>query len=60
MNTSEDQLLLAEEVAEMLRIPKAQVYRLAKSNRITKVSISERCTRYSENSVLRFINSVSQ
>lgn len=56
----EDQLMLVEEVAEMLRIPKAQVYRLAKSSRIATVKISERCTRYSRNSVIEFVNAVTK
>lgn len=57
---SEDQLMLIEEVAEMLRIPKAQVYRLAKTNRIAAVKISERCTRIRKSSVLKFVSEATK
>lgn len=59
-NVVEDQLLIIEEVAEMLRIPKAHVYRLARNNTIATIKISQRCTRYSKNSVLGFINTASK
>lgn len=60
MSTAQDQLLIIEEVAEMLRIPKNQVYKLARNHTITSIKISERCTRYSKNSVLELINSATQ
>jgi excisionase family DNA binding protein len=51
----ENRLLVADEVAEILRVDKQRVYELVRSRRIPVIRIGERQYRFSADAVMRWI-----
>lgn len=52
----EKQILVAEEVAEMLRIDKQRVYELVRTNQIPYIRLGERQYRFSAQAIENFLH----
>jgi excisionase family DNA binding protein len=50
------QILVADEVAELLRVDKQRVYELARSNQIPVIRLGERQYRFSAQAIEQFMN----
>ena len=50
-----DEILVADEVAEMLRVEKQRVYELARTGRIPMIRLGERQYRFSRRAIERFL-----
>lgn len=50
------QILVAEEVAELLRVDKQRVYELARTNQIPVIRLGERQYRFSAQAIEEFLN----
>lgn len=52
----EKQILVAEEVAELLRVDKQRVYELVRTNQIPVIRLGERQYRFSAQAIQNFLN----
>lgn len=52
----EKQILVAEEVAELLRVDKQRIYDLVRSNRIPVIRLGERQYRFSAQAIEQFLH----
>lgn len=53
----ERQILVADEVAELLRIDRQRVYELVRTNQIPVIRLGERQYRFSAQAIEKFLNS---
>lgn len=54
-----DQLLTVSETADLLRLKSASVYHLVSRKKIPVIKLSARCIRFSRNSLLKWVASLS-
>lgn len=52
----EKQILVAEEVAELLRVDKQRIYELVRTNQLPVIRLGERQYRFSRTAIENFLN----
>ncbi len=51
----DNEILVADEIAELLRVDRQRIYELVRQNRLPVIKLGERQYRFSAKAVLRFV-----